>query len=87
MCYSRKDIKEEEEEEEEKEEEEDEDEEKFARSEREIAGVSTCEDVHRRVRAARDLLISAITFLDVKERRRFLGSDGSLLETRCAILS
>lgn len=75
MRYSRGDVEEKEEEEEDGDEEE-------SASEREIAEASTCEDVHRRVRAARDLSISAITFLDVEERRRFPGSDGPMLEAR-----
>lgn len=71
---------------EEEEEEEDEDEEEFA-SEREIVGASTCEDIHRRVRAARDLSISAITFLDVEGETRIIPrmiADDSMLEARCA---
>lgn len=73
----------------EEEEEDYEDEEEFA-SEREIVGASTCEDIHRRVRAARDLSISAITFLDVEVETRIILRmivDDSLLEARCAILS
>lgn len=61
LCCSREDEVEDEEEE-----EEDKDEKKSS-SEREIAEASTCKDVHRRIRAARDLSISTIASFDVEK--------------------